>query len=103
VADLNVHLTNNAVQKHNEDYGRYEQGNQLGFEVLRRLLDEKGKNLEDLMGRIKEIVRMSMLSVRRKVNKQERSYCFEVFGYDFMLDRECNPWLIEVNTNPCLD
>lgn len=23
LADLNVHLTNNAVQKYNEDYGRY--------------------------------------------------------------------------------
>ena len=20
-----------------------------------------------------------------------------------MLDKECNPWLIEVNTNPCLE
>lgn len=44
-----------------------------------------------------------MLSVRKRLNKQERSYCFEVFGYDFMLDFEGNPWLIEVNTNPCLE
>lgn len=31
LADLNVHLTNNAVQKYNQDYGRYESGNQLSF------------------------------------------------------------------------
>lgn len=27
----------------------------------------------------------------------------EVFGYDFILDEDLNPWLIEVNTNPCLE
>ena len=27
----------------------------------------------------------------------------EIFGYDFMVDAELRPWLIEVNTNPCLE
>ena len=27
----------------------------------------------------------------------------EIFGYDFILDEDFNPWLIEVNTNPCLE
>lgn len=27
----------------------------------------------------------------------------EIFGYDFMLDENCNPYLIEVNTNPCIE
>ena len=28
---------------------------------------------------------------------------FEIFGYDFMLDEDLKPWLIEVNTNTCLE
>ena len=28
---------------------------------------------------------------------------FELFGYDFMVDTNFKVWLIEVNTNPCLD
>ena len=28
---------------------------------------------------------------------------FELFGYDFMIDEDFNVWLIEVNTNPCLE
>jgi len=28
---------------------------------------------------------------------------FEIFGLDFMIDKNFKPWLIEINTNPCLD
>ncbi len=28
---------------------------------------------------------------------------FELFGYDFIIDGDYAPWLIEVNTNPCLE
>ncbi len=43
-----------------------------------------------------------MLSVKKKINKNNRAQCFEIFGYDFMLDEKCDPYLIEVNTNPCI-
>ena len=28
---------------------------------------------------------------------------FSIFGYDFIIDAEMVTWLIEVNTNPCLE
>ena len=37
------------------------------------------------------------------LNLKDRKYSFEVFGYDFFIDTEFNVWLIEVNTNPCLE
>ena len=46
---------------------------------------------------------MSMNSVKSKLNKNNRINCFEIFGYDFMIDSEGKAWLIEVNNNPCLD
>ena len=39
----------------------------------------------------------------KKINPNKRKYCFELFGFDFMLDADLNCWLIEVNTNPCLE
>ena len=44
-----------------------------------------------------------MMSVKNKINKNERKYCFEIFGYDFLIDEKINVWLIEINTNPCLE
>jgi tubulin--tyrosine ligase len=38
-----------------------------------------------------------------RFNPNMKKHQFEIFGYDFMIDRELRPWLIEVNTNPCLE
>lgn len=32
-----------------------------------------------------------------------REFTFELFGLDFMIDEHFQTWLIEVNTNPCLE
>lgn len=52
---------------------------------------------------MKEGMRISMESVKRKINRNGRCNCFEIFGYDFMIDADLKVWLIEVNTNPCLE
>ena len=38
-----------------------------------------------------------------KLDPKSRLHCCEVFGLDFMIDDEFKPYLIEVNTNPCLE
>jgi hypothetical protein len=44
-----------------------------------------------------------MFAVRKKLDPHKRKYSFELFGYDFILDEDFNVWLIEVNTNPCIE
>lgn len=45
----------------------------------------------------------SMSAVRKKLDPYKRKHTFEMFGYDFILDEDFNVWLIEVNTNPCIE
>ncbi len=46
---------------------------------------------------------ITLSSVRNKINKYHRKYSFEIFGFDFIIDELFNVWLIEVNTNPCIE
>jgi len=46
---------------------------------------------------------LTVQSVRKKLNPDDKKHCFEIFGFDFMIDEEFKVWLIEVNTNPCLE
>ena len=58
---------------------------------------------EYIVPTMKAIVTKTLLAVRKKLDSNKRKFCFELFGYDFMLDCDLNVWLIEVNTNPCIE
>jgi len=57
---------------------------------------------EDLVEDIKYVITKTIDSVKRKLDPNKRNGCFEILGYDFMIDYDLTVWLIEVNTNPCL-
>jgi len=56
-----------------------------------------------VLPQIKELIVKSMYAVRKKIDPYKRKHTFELFGYDFILDEDFNVWLIEVNTNPCIE
>ena len=55
------------------------------------------------MKQIKEIIKVTMLCGKNKINKFNRNFQFEIFGYDFMMDSDFNVFLIEINFNPGLE
>ena len=55
------------------------------------------------MDQVKYIVGITMKSVKDKINANNRNFCFEIYGYDFMLDKNLNVYLLEVNRNPGLE
>lgn len=58
---------------------------------------------EELWPRIRQLVFYTIDASRSKLNPNKRRGCFELLGYDFMLDDDMRVWLIEVNSNPCLE
>lgn len=56
---------------------------------------------------MKEVIINNLESVKKKLkittNQRGQGCCFELFGYDFIIDADYDLWLIEVNTNPCLE
>lgn len=55
-----------------------------------------------MVPRIKDLIIDSILSVKNTLNPNKRSPCFELFGYDFLIDEDYRIWLLEINTNPYL-
>ena len=106
--DPYIHLTNNAVQKNATGYGAFEDGNQLSFKDLQKYINEfySTSNIDvyrDVVEDMKYLVVKSMESVRTKINPDGRKGCFELLGFDFMIDEDFTVWLIECNTNPCIE
>jgi len=52
---------------------------------------------------MKDIIGDTYKATFHKVDPQRRSHSFEIFGYDFMIDADYRVYLIEANTNPCLE
>lgn len=105
VEDRFIHLTNDAVQKTSEDYGRFENGNKLSypeFEKYLRNFHSKVDFWKDIWTQIRQLTIDSMHATWSKLDPSHRCYTFEILGYDFMVDEDYKVWLIEVNTNPCL-
>ena len=102
------HLTNYSFQKTNINFSKFEFGNEVSFDDLQYNIDSNYPNSKinfknDIMPKIKKIIKITFRSVKKKINPYNRNFTFEIFGFDFMLDEDFNPFLIEVNTNPGLE
>ena len=51
---------------------------------------------------MKFLIQVSFKAVGDKLLKKENVLCFEIFGYDFILDNDFKPWILEINNNPGL-
>jgi Tubulin-tyrosine ligase family len=59
--------------------------------------------MRDLFPMMERLVTDSFRAVFNKIDPSRNKNAFEIFGYDFMIDENFKVYLIEANTNPCLE
>uniref|UniRef100_A0A8C0IVJ0 Tubulin--tyrosine ligase-like protein 9 n=1 Tax=Chelonoidis abingdonii TaxID=106734 RepID=A0A8C0IVJ0_CHEAB len=101
IDDHYVHLTNVAVQKTAPDYDP-EKGCKWMIQRFRQYLTAKhgAEAVETLFAEMDNIFIKSLQSVQKVIISDK--HCFELYGYDILIDQDLKPWLLEVNASPSL-
>ena len=72
---------------------------------------QHGLDFQAMWAQIQRLVVLSLASVQPLLRQNyinarppedDGSACFEVLGYDVLLDHKCKPWLLEVRHISCL-
>ena len=101
--DLYIHLTNYTVQKYNAEFAKIAEGNEIPYDDLQKQINKNKGQIDfrkTILPKIINIISIVASSVKNKLNITNKDNLFEIFGCDFILDSNYQPFLIEVNNNP---
>ena len=99
--DHYAHLTNVAVQKKNAEYNE-NHGGKWSLMNLRLFLESArgAEATSRLFEELDAVILKSLRAVQHVMHND--AHCFELYGYDMLIDDGLKPWLIEVNASPSL-
>lgn len=87
--DPMIHLTNDAVQKDGDSYGRFEAGNKVTYNELQKYIESTGSKVDffaSIYPQMKKIATDSVKSTAIFLDPLRHESNFELFGLDFMID-----------------
>lgn len=110
-----IHLTNFSVNKRSENFksnkndGNDEENtSKWSFKALRKAYEQRNINFDYVFAQVKDVIVKTLISVEPHIvgnlNKApgSRNTCFELYGFDVLIDKNLKPWLLEVNVLPSL-
>ncbi len=117
-----MHLTNSSLNKHSQQYvpnvdaEEDASGSKWSLAALKRQVarDFGEARAASAWEQIDDLVVKTVISVEPAMSAGTRAFvprcaggahntqCFQLFGFDVMLDANCRPWLLEVNLDPAL-
>jgi tubulin polyglutamylase TTLL6/13 len=111
-----AHLTNYSLNKKNEHFetANTDDGNtgsKRSLTSVYREIDRLGHSVIDLQRKIDDIIRLTIGAIQPFLASNyhtairygdRKSRCFEILGFDILIDRQLHPWILEVNCMPSL-
>mmetsp|Transcript_40188 Transcript_40188/g.105480 ORF Transcript_40188/g.105480 Transcript_40188/m.105480 type:complete len:620 (+) Transcript_40188:96-1955(+) len=98
------HLTNSSINRYGQAFevpkDTIGAGCKWTFDQLQDYFVRAGWDDRLLWCKIINIINMTLLSLPDAVPKN--NCCFELFGFDILVDDQFKPWLLEVNCSPAL-
>lgn len=113
LSDRFMHLTNYSINKTSATYTKNDcadscTGHKWTLRTLWSYLEREHVNVSMLWASMKDIVVKTMIAGEASINSLTRANttsrycCYELFGFDILLDENLKPWLLEVNISPSL-